>query len=408
MNIIDSIKMAIFSIKSNKMRSFLTMLGIIIGISSVIMILGVGGGAKAYMMGSVEQLGSSTIDFSVDGNKAEESDYITFGDIEAIKDGVDHVKYISPQWSYWSGLTFKNKTYDGIIMAGTNDFIHLAQTEMVTGRFFSEEDYLAGRNVMVIDEMTAMALFGTINVSGMTVDVNLGDARAKVKITGVAKNRSGSSSVYMEGMPFYYYMPISTVMNLSGEDPILNSVFIMADDSAFAESMGASVKNLMEARHGNRGRDTYSSASLMGQVDMMNSMLSMVTGFISAVAAISLLVGGIGVMNIMLVAVTERTREIGIRKSLGAKTGSIQFQFLTESAILALIGGIVGLILGILGAKGISIIVSQMAGDTIEPLITLSHIALSLGFSCAVGLFFGVYPARKAARLSPIEALRHE
>lgn len=406
MNIFDSIKMAIFSIKSNKMRSFLTMLGIIIGISSVIMILGVGGGAKAYMMGSVEQLGSSTVTVGVDSKKSTESDYISFDDIEAIKQKVDHIKYISPQWNAFGSMTFKNKTNDAIFMTGTNDFIFLAQTEMLSGRFFSEQDYLSARNVVVIDEVAAKEFFGTTNVAGMTLNMTLGDGRAKLKIVGVTKSVTGAN--FIEGMPFYCYMPITTMLNITGWNPELSSVYIMADDPVFAESMGNSAINVLESRHSNRGRDVYTSESLMGQVDMMNNMLGMVTGFISAVAAISLLVGGIGVMNIMLVAVTERTREIGIRKSLGAKTGSIMFQFLTESAILSLIGGVVGLILGVLGAQGISAIVSQLAGDTIAPLITINHIALSLGFSCAVGLFFGVYPARKAARLSPIEALRHE
>ena len=407
MNIIDSIKMAMFSIKSNKMRSFLTMLGIIIGISSVIMILGVGGGAKEYMMGSIAQLGAATQVISVDHNKMSgESDYISFEDIEAVKEKVDHVKYISPQYNVWGSLTFKGRQNDAIYMCGSNDFIHLAQTEMISGRFFSEEDYLSGRNVVVIDDITAQELFGTTNVAGMSIESDFGDGRAKLKIVGVAKSQKGMS--FMEGMPFYCYIPITTMFNMTGWDPTLSSVYVMADAPEYANSMGNSTINILESRHSNRGRDIYKSESLMGQVDMMDNMLNIITGFISAVAAISLLVGGIGVMNIMLVAVTERTREIGIRKSLGAKTGSIMFQFLTESAILSLIGGVVGLILGIAGARGISVIVSQMAGDTILPLITAGHITLSLGFSCAVGLFFGVYPARKAARLSPIEALRHE
>ncbi|MEG1953923.1 MAG: ABC transporter permease [Hydrogenoanaerobacterium sp.] len=406
MSFFESIKMAIFSIKSNKMRSFLTMLGIIIGISSVIMILGVGGGAKAYMMGSVEQLGSATQVINVDSKKATETDYMNFSDIEAIKQKVDHIKYISPQWNGWGSVAYKSKSNDAIIMAGTNDFIFLAQTDMLSGRFFSEEDYLSARNVIVIDEIAAKHFFGTVNVSGMMLDVTIGDARSKLKILGVAKSQKGQS--FMPGMPFYCYVPITTMLNITGWEASLDSVYIMADDSAFSASMGASAKKVLESRHGNRGRDVYTSESLMGQVDMMNNMLNIITAFITAVAAISLLVGGIGVMNIMLVAVTERTREIGIRKALGAKTGSIMFQFLTESAILSLIGGVVGLAFGVVGANIISKVVSNIAGDTIFPLITTNHVILSLGFSCAVGVFFGVYPARKAAKLSPIDALRHE
>ncbi|WP_312642609.1 ABC transporter permease [Hydrogenoanaerobacterium sp.] len=406
MNIIDNLKMAIFSIRSNKMRSFLTMLGIIIGISSVIMILGVGGGAKAYMMGSMEQLGNSTVTISVNSKNATDSDYLSLDDIEAIKQKVDHVKYISPQWNVFGSVSFKTKENDAMIYGGSNDFIYLAQTDMVSGRFFSEEDYLSARNVVVIDEMAAMKFFGNTNIAGMTIDVNLFGERAKLKIVGVAKSQTGG--FYMDGMPFFLYMPVTTMMNIGSMEESLSSVYVMADDPAFTESMGNSARNVLEARHSNRGRDVYQVQSLMGQVDMINNMLNIITGFISAVAAISLLVGGIGVMNIMLVAVTERTREIGIRKSLGAKTGSIMFQFLTESAILSLIGGAIGLILGILGAHGISSIVSGLAGGKIVPAITMGHITLALGFSCSVGLFFGIYPAKKAAKLNPIDALRHE
>lgn len=406
MNILDNLKMAIFSIKSNKMRSFLTMLGIIIGISSVIIILGVGGGAKSFMMGSLEQIGSSTVQLNVDDKEATETDYITFDDITAIKTKVEHLKYISPQWGYYGSVSFKTKENDAMVYGCSDSFNYFMGTDMISGRFFSEEDYLSGRNVVVIDEMMATKFFGTTNIAGTSVDVSLGGERVKLKIVGVAKSQSGS--FYMEGMPFMMYMPITAMFNTLGVTPTLSSIYMMSDAPEFADSVGNSAKSVLESRHGNRGRDIYRPQSLMGQVDMVDSMLNIITGFISAVAAISLLVGGIGVMNIMLVAVTERTREIGIRKSLGAKTKSIMFQFLTESAILSLIGGAIGLILGILGAIGVSAIVSVLAGSPITPAITMTHIALSLGFSCSVGIFFGIYPAKKAARLNPIDALRHE
>lgn len=406
MNIFDSLKMAMFSIKSNKMRSFLTMLGIIIGISSVIMILGVGGGAKSFMMGSMEQIGSSTVQINVDDKEATESDYITLDDITALKSKASHLKYISPQWGYYGSVSFKTKDNDAMIYGCSDSFNYFMGTDMISGRFFSEEDYLSGRNVVVIDEMMAKIFFGTTNIAGTSVDVTVSGERMRLKIVGVAKSQTGN--FYMEGMPFYMYMPITTLCDSLGVNPTFSSVYMMADDPNFSEVMGNSAKTVLEARHSNRGRDIYRPQSLVAQVEMVSSMLNIVTGFISAVAAISLLVGGIGVMNIMLVAVTERTREIGIRKSLGAKTKSIMFQFLTESAILSLIGGMIGLVLGVLGAIGISTVVSSMAGSTITPDITLSHITLALGFSCSVGIFFGIYPAKKAAKLNPIDALRHE
>lgn len=406
MNLLDNLKMALFSIRSNKMRSFLTMLGIIIGISSVIMILGVGEGAKQWMIGSVEEIGATTVTLEVDGKNATEDDYMTFDDLEAIKQKVPHIKSMSPQYGYWGSVSYKTKDNDAVVYGCSNSFDQFAQIEMLSGRFFSEKDYLSQRNVVVIDEFTARKFFGNTNVVGMTVDVNLWGERMKLKVVGVSKNPNGS--FYMEGQPFYLYMPLTTLFNNTGTDPTLTSVYIMSDGREYTEEMGNAARALLESRHGNRARNVYTVQSLMGQVDQMNSMLSIFTTFIGAVAAISLLVGGIGVMNIMLVAVTERTREIGIRKSLGAKTASIMQQFLTESVILTLIGGIIGLILGAMGADGISSVVSSLAGDTITPVVSFQQVLLALGFSSAVGIFFGIYPARKAARLTPIDALRHE
>ena len=406
MNLLDNLKMAIFSIRSNKMRSFLTMLGIIIGISSVIMILGVGEGAKQWMVGSVEQVGATTVSLSVDGKNATDEDYITFDDLEAIKQKVPHIKYMSPQYGYWGSVSYKAKDNDAIIYGCSNSFDQFGGIEMAAGRFFSEKDYLSQRNVIVIDEDAAQKFFGNVNVVGMSVDVNLWGERMKLKVVGVAKNPNGNFRY--EGQPFYLYMPITTLFTNTGSDPTLSDVYLMSDDREYTEEMGNAARALLESRHGNRTRNVYTVQSLMGQVDQINSMLNIFTTFIGAVAAISLLVGGIGVMNIMLVAVTERTREIGIRKSLGAKTPSIMQQFLTESVILTLIGGFIGLLLGAIGADAIGNVVSSLAGDTITPVISVNQVLLALGFSSAVGIFFGIYPARKAAKLTPIDALRHE
>lgn len=397
----ENLKMAIESIKSNRMRSFLTMLGIIIGIASVIMIVAAGDGAKKEMMSQFEGIGTNSVILNLDSKKAVDSDYITYEDMAAIKEKIPHVTGVSPVWQYFGEAVFRGNTMDVMIASGSNDLLQFDTAEFVTGRSFTEDEFLSAKDVCMIDEHMANKFFGNTDVVGMTLDVNVGkEGRMKLKIIGVVTSSFGE--FYREGMPGFIYMPITTLTQAINEKQEYNSVYIMADDKQYTEAVGNSAVNLVAARHSSQSRNVYYAQNMMQQVEMVNTMIGLVQTFVAAVAAISLVVGGIGVMNIMLVAVTERTREIGIRKSLGAKTNSILFQFLMESAILTIIGGIIGLILGYVGGFTICAI----AG--IDPVFSTATVGGTLFFSAAVGIFFGIYPARKAAKLNPIDALRHE
>ena len=198
------------------------------------------------------------------------------------------------------------------------------------------------------------------------------------------------------------FMPCTTLTQITGANSNLSSIFVIAQDGADNDAVGNATVNYLKAAHGNFAKNMYIAQNMATYIQIVDIVMHVLTAFIACVGAISLIVGGIGVMNIMLVSVTERTREIGIRKSLGAKTKVITLQFLTESVILCLIGGIIGLVLGIAGAYAACAVIN------ITPKITWWVILLALAFSSGVGLFFGIYPARKAAKLSPIEALRRE
>ncbi|HHU90583.1 MAG TPA: FtsX-like permease family protein [Clostridiaceae bacterium] len=403
MNLLENIKMAIDSILSNKMRSFLTMLGIIIGISSVISVVSLGVGGQDTITGEFEKIGVSTIRITVKTTEAETSDYITYKDIQQLKEKISYIKYATPV-TYQTGIASSEKKSRTAMVYGTNeDMQYIDNTELLYGRFFNNIEFEERRAVAVIDETAAKSFFGTSDAVGKTINVGPNTGTKKATIIGVAKSQFEMFGDMMdEEMPVIVYVPATYLDILYSKESKISELYIMADSKDNTEAAGILAKNMLMNRHGNRERDVYKAENLMKQLEQINTVVGIFTAFIAAVAAISLLVGGVGVMNIMLVSVTERTREIGIRKAIGAKTSNIMFQFLTESVIISCIGGIIGLIFGISGAY----LLGQLAGIT--PSITPQIVIVSIAFSSAVGIFFGIYPARKAAKLDPIEALRYE
>ena len=413
MNIIENIRIAIFSIKTNIMRSLLTMLGIIIGVASVIAVVTVGNGGRDYIIEMLSSMGSSMITITVK-SEAAPSEYISNADIKALKK-IDGVKCVSQMgYGIGSGSTEFSNADIAIAIGGNTDLQSVMMVKTKKGRFFSEEEYDSGAKVCVMPNIMASMLFGTNDCVGKYFNLTVNDQTVQLKLIGLydAAASEDMTDMVMESMAGMANMdmasaamllvPQTLLDTLMGTADQYNMIYVMADDDSQLEAIGNIVSNVLYSRNNNFGSGLYMVQNMATYIDMLDSVIRILTIFIAGVSAISLLVGGIGVMNIMLVSVTERTREIGIRKSLGAKTSTIMFQFLTESVILGLIGGIIGLMLGVVGAYSIASLMN------ISVSLQASTVAIAVGFSSAIGIFFGIYPARRAAKMLPIDALRHE
>ena len=404
---LENMRISIQGIWSHKMRSFLTMLGIIIGIASVIAIVSIGEGTKNQMNSEIDGIGGGQIAVSVSNDAITESEFITAEDVQAVRE-IDTIEGVNVSESY-DGETVTGKGNFSIMLTAEGpDAKLLNNSEMKYGNYFGENEIEEGKNVCVISDADAKRLFGTDDVVGMNLDITCYDSSKSFRIMGVTTQKENGTfvSYTYDGMPVTVNIPYSSMEDLVGATDEFYSLMIQGDKTLDSQIIADQVVHVLEKRHQCAGEEYFQVQSFQDVMQSMNEMLGMVTAFISFVAGISLLVGGIGVMNIMLVSVTERTREIGIRKSLGAKTSSIMLQFLAEAAILTVIGGLIGIILGILAAYGICSVISGSIGMTIIPGISPTVIFVATLFSCAVGVFFGIYPAKKAARLSPIEALR--
>ncbi|MCI8861851.1 MAG: FtsX-like permease family protein [Lachnospiraceae bacterium] len=404
--LLEYMKMAVDNIRANKGRSILTMLGIIIGISSVIMIMSIGQGAKGEISDQLNAAVGGQIFIS---GAYGDSDliYLTPEDLEAIR-GVEGVKGVTPNDSMSGKLISpRDIEFDVGITTGTEDLKYTHNPEMKYGRYFTDSDVEAMNLVAVIGEGDARKLFGTDDVVGMSVEATIYDTTQEITMIGVIKEEQSDDGGLVNAMMYNsnrvsLYMPYTANYAFGYILDEFYGIFVVADTGYSSVAVSSEIVSLLERRYQVQGEDKFYVEDAESQIKMMTDVLDMLTAFIAFVAAIALLVGGIGVMNIMLVSVTERTREIGIRKALGARTRSIMMQFLSESAIITAMGGIIGIVLGIAGAKAICSL--PMLGFPAR--ISISTIVLATFFSSCVGIFFGIYPARKAAKLSPIEALR--
>ena len=417
----ENLRVALGGLVVNKMRSGLTMLGVVIGVAAVIALMSIGQGAQASITEQISDVGSNLIFVfpgatSMHGVRGASGSAatLTYADAEAIADPghVPDAVTVAPVFSQNTQVVFGDENVNVSVSGVTPEYPEaLSGVEVANGRFIEGKDVFGRSNVAVLGYQTAIDLFGGFDPVGQKVKVTVpGETGGRVSLTVVGVlDEQGASG--MADPDEVVLVPITTAQtrifngrNALGE-PLVSQISVVAASEDRADAVVGEITALLRDRHGidpDAEEDDFTVMNQADLLDMATQVTDIMTIFLGAISGISLLVGGIGIMNIMLVSVTERTREIGLRKAVGARKADILVQFLLEAVVLSVVGGVLGILLGV----GLASLVN-MSG-VMESLVTFDSIALAVGFSAAIGLFFGIYPANQAAKLNPIEALRYE
>ncbi|SFW48237.1 ABC transporter permease [Amycolatopsis australiensis] len=400
MSFLEILRFAVRGLTANKLRSTLTTLGITIGVAAVILLVAVGNGASAAIAASIQGLGTNVVNVSParGGGQSASARPLTVQDAHALVDpvGAPDVKAASPVVNTTATATYGQTSYDISSVAGTEPaYFTTTNREIADGQLFTSEDVSTARKVVVLGPTTAQSLFGTAEPVGKNVLLN----SIQFTVIGVLQAKGSTG---LQNADDVAIAPISAVQNSLAGYGSLSQIAVQATSADSVSLAQSEITAILNARHGIRlgGTADYQIQNSEQLLATRTSATQTFTVLLAAVAAISLLVGGIGVTNIMLVTVTERIREIGIRKAIGAPRSAILGQFLAEATMLSLFGGLLGVAIGLVG--------SRFTISGIKPVVVPSSILLAFAVSALIGLFFGSFPANRAAKLRPIDALRHE
>jgi putative ABC transport system permease protein len=402
----ETLKIAINSLQSNKLRTLLAMLGIIIGVGAVIAIVSIGSGAREQITSNISNLGSNLINIFPGTSRgwggrisASSGDVFTLKLADDIIKLCPSVKKVVPV-AQGSGLLIAGDVNVQANIVGTNaDYQEINNYKVSQGQFINSDDLESNLNVIVLGSQLAKDLFNSESPLGKKIKLNYQDKNYLYTVIGVMEEKGGGLTGDLDDQS---YIPITTYMKKLSNSRYVSSYLAQANSSQEASSAVGEIEYFLIKNLDDQDKEKFRLLSMDQILDTVNSVTASLSLMLGGIAAISLLVGGIGIMNIMLVSVTERTREIGIRKALGAKRKNIMSQFLIEALSLSGLGGMIGIILGWLGAY----FIAQLGKWSL--VITLSSVLLAFGFAVAIGLFFGLYPAMKAAKMDPVEALSYE
>ncbi|HXF86481.1 MAG TPA: ABC transporter permease [Anaerolineales bacterium] len=400
---------ALESLSSNKLRSGLTVLGIVIGVAAVIAMLAVGKGAEASITGSISGIGTNLLFvFRGDpGDNIRNPKPLTMGDAEALRDqfAAPSIEAVAPALQGSAIVTFGGEQTIPQVFGVTPEYFKVRNIKLAEGEFITEEHILGRASVVLLGPEVAEKLFGHADgVTGETVRIE----GQPFRVIGVLESKGGGAFGSEDNQVIVPFTTAQTRLIRRSTNDRVDIIFVQAVSGDLVPQAAEEIAQILRARHRTPiGADDFTIFTQQDLLTTFGTITGILTIFLGGIAGISLLVGGIGIMNIMLVSVTERTREIGLRKALGARKRDILTQFLTESSLLSLIGGIIGILFGWL----ISALVGRIAeasGTAFTPVVGLDAVLLATIFSAAVGLFFGIYPANRAANLEPVEALRYE
>ncbi|HZK83421.1 MAG TPA: ABC transporter permease [Desulfosporosinus sp.] len=387
--LLESIKMSWDNIIHNKLRSFLTMLGIVIGVASIIALITIVQGAKNSISDQVNALGVNKVLINAMGTPLKQG--LSQDDMRNIAK-IDNISGISPTISGKSGIVFNNKVMKNVIVQGKNEvYFNTDSTLLKSGRTINSLDSESQNHVAMLGSNIVSTLFYGVDPIGKELTMN----GTTYTIIGILKASSGFSTGSNNNTVI---IPYTTALRSLGVKNITN-LDVFLEDTKIADDTVTAIKGVLNPAF-NYKDNAYTIFNMGDMIDTFQSMMSMMSLLLAGIAAISLVVGGIGIMNMMLVSITERTTEIGLRKALGATPNTIQLQFIIEAIFLSIFGGVIGLILGSL----IAYVAATLIGIGFS--VSLATISLAVGFSAVVGIVFGYMPARKASRLNPIDALR--
>jgi putative ABC transport system permease protein len=413
-NLLEAMKLAARTLAANKLRAFLTMLGISIGVGAVIALLAIGTGVQQYINDQFTSSGTNLL--AIMPGRIQQggppaafapSAFLTLSDYRAVVSAAPGVEAHAADLTSIGDFAYGSKTSQVPVSGVTASFSEVRNWKAASGRFVEDADNAGRARVVVLGQTVANDLFPEEDPLDRVVKVN----NVPFRVIGVMESKGSS---FLGDQDATAFIPLSTAQERlfqrqaqarTGERRI-STVYLQAASDADRSIIEAVARNVLREKH-RLGFDDEDDFSIISQTELLNTfgaVTSVLTIFLGAIAAISLLVGGIGIMNIMLVSVTERTREIGLRKAIGATANAILSQFLIEAIVLSLVGGALGIVIG----AGIALSITLIPDIGFRPTVQVSAIALAVGFSIVVGLFFGIYPARRASRLNPIDALRYE